>query len=88
MSLSGLRRSFFFGAWFNVTSMSKNQYTLLDRASRNFLGWFDTLAEAEETRARFVAAAPEAADDLEIWDDRKGVRIEIDPETLRPAPAA
>ena len=74
--------------WFNVTSMSKNQYTLLDRASRNFLGWFDTLAEAEETRARFVEAAPQAADDLEIRDEDEGIRIEVDPETLRPAPAA
>lgn len=68
--------------------MSKNQYTLFDRASGNWLHWFDTLAEAEEARARWVAAAPQAADDLEIWDDKKGVRIELDPETLRPAPAA
>jgi hypothetical protein len=35
-----------------------------------------------------VEAAPQAADDLEIWDDKKGVRIEVDPGTLRPAPAA
>jgi hypothetical protein len=68
--------------------MSKNQYTLFDRASGNWLDWLDTLAEAEEARARWVAAAPQAADDLEIWDDKKGVRIELDPETLRPAPAA
>ena len=68
--------------------MSNNQFTLLDRASRNFLDWFDTLAEAEEARARWVAAAPEAADDLEIWDYEKGIRIKTDPETLRPAPAA
>jgi hypothetical protein len=68
--------------------MSKNQYTLFDRASGNWLDWFETLAEAEEARARWVAAAPQAADDLEIWDDKKGVRIELDPETLRPAPAA
>ena len=68
--------------------MSKNQYTLFDRASGNWLDWFDTLAEAEEARARWVAAAPQAADDLEIWDDEKGVRIELDPGTLRPAPAA
>ena len=68
--------------------MSKNQYTLFDRASGNWLDWFDTLAEAEEARARWVAAAPQAADDLEIWDDKKGVRIELDSETLRPAPAA
>jgi hypothetical protein len=68
--------------------MSKNQYTLFDRASGNWLDWFDTLAEAEEARARWVAAAPQAADDLEIWDDKKGVRIEVDPAKLRPAPAA
>jgi hypothetical protein len=68
--------------------MSKNQYTLFDRASGNWLDWFDTLAEAEEARARWVAAAPEAAADLEIWDYEKGVRFETDPGTLRPAPAA
>lgn len=68
--------------------MTKYRYTLLDRASRNFLGWFATLAEAEETLARFLAHAPEAADDLEIWDDKEGVRIEVDPAKLRPAPAA
>ena len=68
--------------------MSKNQYTLFDRASGNWLDWFDTLDEAKEARARWVAAAPEAAEDLEIWNYRKGVRIEVDPETLRPAPAA
>ena len=68
--------------------MGDNQFTLLDRGSRNFLDWVDTLAEAEEARARWVAAAPEAADDLEIWDYEKGVRIETDPGTLHPAPAA
>ena len=67
---------------------SKDRYTLFDRASGNFLGWFDTLAEAEEARARWVAAAPQAADALEIWDDKKGVRVEVDPAKLRPAPAA
>jgi len=54
----------------------------------NQLGEFDTLAEAKETRARFLAHAPEAAADLEIWDDDEDERIELDPETLRPAPAA
>ena len=68
----------------HVTDVSKNQYTLLDRASRNFLGWFDTLAEAEETRDRFVAAAPEAAADLEIWDDRSGIQIELEADKQRP----
>ena len=48
--------------------MSKNQYTLFDRASGNWLDWFDTLDEAKEARARWVAAAPEAAEDLEIWN--------------------
>ena len=68
--------------------MSKNRYTLFDRASGNFLDWFDTLAEAEETLARFLAAAPQAAADLEIWDDDEGIRIDVDPATLHPAPAA
>ena len=68
--------------------MSKNQYTLFDRASGNWLDWFDTLEDAREARARWVAAAPEAAKDLEIWDDRKGVQIELDPGRIHPAPAA
>ncbi|HLE98695.1 MAG TPA: hypothetical protein VI409_13380 [Gaiellaceae bacterium] len=68
--------------------MSKGRYILLDQASRNELGEFDTLAEAEETLARFLGAAPEAHDDLEIWDDDEGVRVEVDPAKLRPAPAA
>ena len=71
-----------------MTSMIEGRYILFDRASRNQLGEFDTLPEAEETLARFVAAAPEAVLDLEIWDDDKGVILEVDPATLRPAPAA
>ena len=71
-----------------MRSMTSGRYILLDQLSRNQLGEFDTLAEAEEARARWVAAAPQAADDLEIWDDKKGVRIEVDPAKLRPAPAA
>ena len=68
--------------------MSSGRYILLDQASMNQLGEFDTLAEAKETLARFLFHTPEAADDLEIWDDDEDVRIEIDPATLRPAPAA
>lgn len=68
--------------------MSEGRYILFDRASRNQLGEFDTRPEAEETLARFVAAAPEAAHDLEIWDDDKGTILEVDPVKLRPAPAA
>jgi len=29
-----------------------------------------------------------AAEHLEIWDDDEDLRVEVDPETLRPAPAA
>ena len=68
--------------------MSSGRYILLDQLSRNQLGEFDTLAEAEETLARFLAAAPQAAADLEIWDDDEGIRIDVDPATLHPAPAA
>ena len=46
------------------------------------------MQKPKETLARFLAHAPEAAADLEIWDDDEDVRIEIDPATLRPAPAA
>jgi hypothetical protein len=68
--------------------MSDGRFILFDRASRNQLGEFDTLSEAEETLARFVAAAAEAVHDLEIWDDDEGVILEVDPAKLRPAPAA
>ena len=68
--------------------MSEYRYTLFHRASGNWLDWFGTLAEAVEARRRWVEAAPEAADELEIWDDGKGVQIELDPEKSRPAPAA
>ncbi len=68
--------------------MSEGRYIVFDRASRNQLGEFDTRAEAEETLARFLAHAPEAVDDLEIWDDDEGIILDVDPATLRPAPAA
>lgn len=68
--------------------MSSGRYILLDQASMNQLGEFDTLVEAKETLARFLAHAPEAAGDLEIWDDDQDVRIDVDPADLRPAPAA
>lgn len=68
--------------------MSEGRFILFDRASRNQLGEFNTLPEAEETLARFVAAAPEAVLDLELWDDDMGVILQVDPAKLRPAPAA
>jgi hypothetical protein len=87
-SPSGRCPTSFSERWFNVTSMSSGRFIVLDQASMNQLGEFDTLAEAKETLARFLAHAPEAAGDLEIWDDDEDLRIEIDPATLRPAPAA
>jgi hypothetical protein len=68
--------------------MSDPRYTLFDQASRNQLGEFHTLDEAVETLARFLAHAPDAADDLWIWDEEDDVRVDVDPATLRPAPAA
>lgn len=68
--------------------MSKNQFTLLHRPSRNFLDWWDTLDEAIAGRNEWVADAPHNEPDLELWDDVKGVQIELDPETGQPATAA
>ena len=67
--------------------MSEQPYLLLDRASRNFLGEFETFEEAEETLLRYVAACPDAAPDLELWNE-DGTRLFIDPEKLRPFTAA
>ncbi len=67
--------------------MGEKPYVLLDRASRNFLGEFETLGEAEAALLRFVRADASAADDLELWhDDRE--RVPVDPEKLGPAAGA
>jgi len=68
--------------------MISGRYIVLDQLSRNQLGEFDTLRETEEALRSFLAHAPNTAEHLEIWDDDEDVRVEIDPETLRPAPAA
>jgi hypothetical protein len=68
--------------------MTSGRYILLDQLSRNQLGEFETLAQAEEALVRFLAHAPDAGEHLEIWDDDEGLRVEVDPVTLRPAPAA
>ena len=68
--------------------MTSGRYILLDQLSRNQLGEFDTLREAEEALRRFLAHAPDAAEYLEIWDDDEDVWVEVDTDTLRPAPAA
>lgn len=67
---------------------SRLRYTPIDQASRNELGHFDTLEDALQARARFVTAAPEAAEDLEIWDEDEDARVELDPEIVWPAQAA
>lgn len=67
---------------------TEGRYILLDQASMNQLGEFDTFAEAEETLLRFVAADVRAADSLEIWDDDLDTRVPVDPEKLRRAVAA
>jgi len=68
--------------------MSKNQYTLFDRASGNWLDWFDTLAEAEEARARWVAAAHRLPTISRSGTTRRAFGSSSTLETLRPAPAA
>ena len=65
--------------------MSRFRYTLLDqRIAERARAGSTPLAEAEETLARFLAHAPEAADDLEIWDEDEGVRVEVDPADASP----
>ena len=66
--------------------MSDEQFILLDRASRNILGRFESLADAQADRLEWVGPAPEAAESLEIW--RGDVRLPSDPESLDTSPAA
>jgi hypothetical protein len=66
--------------------MSEKPYVLLDRKTRNFLGWFDTLDEAEKAFFDFVRPHPPAAEHLEIW--REDERVEVDPEKIRRLTAA
>jgi hypothetical protein len=68
--------------------MSEGRYLLLDQASMNQLGEFDTFSEAEETLLRFVAADSRAADSLEIWDDDRNERLPVDPDKLQRAATA
>lgn len=67
---------------------AEGRYLLLDQASMNQLGEFDTFVDAEKTLLRFVAADARAADSLEIWDDELDVRMTVDPDKLRQATAA
>jgi len=67
--------------------MGEKPYVLLDRASRSFLGEFETFGEAETVLLRFVEADASAADDLELWDEESD-RLPVDPEKLRRATGA
>ena len=66
--------------------MSDEPFILLDRASRNILGEFESLESARADRLEWVGATSDAAESLEIWHG--DVQIPIEPESLQPAPAA
>ena len=59
---------------------------LLDRASRNILGEFESLADATSDRREWVSAEPHAAGSLEIWHG--DVQIPVDPGSLHTSPTA
>ena len=67
--------------------MGEKPYVLLDRASRNFVGEFETFEEAETALLRFVKAEPDTADDLELWHE-ESTRLPVDPEKLPRATGA
>jgi len=66
----------------------EGRYILLDQASMNELGEFDTFAEAEACFLRFVKAEPSAVEQLEIWDDDEDIRLDVDPDKIQAVTAA
>ncbi len=62
--------------------MNKQRFIVLDQLTRNQLGEFATVSEAEACFLRFVKAAPSAASHLEIWDDEEDRRLDIDPDKI------
>ncbi len=68
--------------------MSEYRYVVFDRLSRNQLGEFPTLDDAEACFLRFVKAEPSAVEHLEIWDDDKEIRLDIDPRKIEAVTAA
>ncbi|MEI7761545.1 MAG: hypothetical protein WCJ67_12440 [Thermoleophilia bacterium] len=66
--------------------MNDDPFILLDRASRNILGEFESLKDAQTDRLDWVGAEPDAAESLEIWHG--DVRIPADPGSLHTSPAA
>ncbi len=68
--------------------MNEFRFIVFDRVSRNQLGEFASLEEAEECLLRFVRAEASAAEHLEIWDDDSGARLTVDPDKIRAVTAA
>lgn len=68
--------------------MNPHRFVILDQLSRNELGHFSTRAEAEECWLEFVRTEPSVVADLEIWDRDEGVRLDVDPDKIRPVTAA
>ena len=66
--------------------MAEFAYVLLDRATANFLGEWDTYEAAEETYLEYIRADPEAIERLELWHEDE--RIHVDPEKIRAVTAA
>lgn len=68
--------------------MKSHRFIVFDRLSRNRLGEFSTLEAAEECFLRFVGAEPTAAEQLETWDDDRGIKLRVDPEKVSAVTAA
>ena len=64
----------------------KLEYVVFDRITRNQLGEFATLEEAEECFFDFVRPHPPAAEHIEIW--RGDEPLVVDPEKIRRVTAA
>lgn len=65
---------------------TEESFILLDRASRNILGEYESLDDAQMERREYVSAAPEAAGSLEIWHG--DVQLPVEPDARHRSPAA
>ena len=66
------------------------EYIVVDQITRNQLGEFATLEEAEECFFDFVRPHPPAAEHIEIWrdDGKNAEQLVVDPEKIRRVTAA
>lgn len=62
--------------------MNRYRFVVFDQLTRNQLGEFPTVDEAEECLLRFVKAESSAAEHLEIWDDDEDIRLDVDPRKI------